>query len=68
MLTLTEVADTPAVLTSRLTLDDGADVVFRPLVHADAEGLAGFLGGSVGGDEADESVRRVRPRGGGGVV
>ncbi|PAM99435.1 GNAT family N-acetyltransferase [Streptomyces sp. Alain-F2R5] len=43
MLTLTEVADDPVILTSRLTLDDGSDVVFRPLVRADAERLAGFL-------------------------
>ncbi|MET9993455.1 GNAT family N-acetyltransferase [Streptomyces mutabilis] len=43
MLTLTEVADDPVILTSRVTLDDGSDVVFRPLVRADAERLAGFL-------------------------
>ncbi|MFD5358045.1 GNAT family N-acetyltransferase [Streptomyces tendae] len=43
MLALTEVADDPLALTSRLTLNDGSDVVFRPLVRADAERLAGFL-------------------------
>ncbi|MEV5756339.1 GNAT family N-acetyltransferase [Streptomyces tendae] len=43
MLALTEVADDPPALTSRLTLNDGSDVVFRPLVRADAERLAGFL-------------------------
>ncbi|MFF5900738.1 GNAT family N-acetyltransferase [Streptomyces argenteolus] len=43
MLTLTEVADDPSLLTRRLTVNDGSDVVFRPLVHTDAERLAGFL-------------------------
>ncbi|MET9934918.1 hypothetical protein, partial [Streptomyces sp. NPDC006324] len=44
MLTLTEVADDPLVLTSRLTSNDGSGMLFRPLVGADADRLAGFLG------------------------
>ncbi|MER5374227.1 GNAT family N-acetyltransferase [Streptomyces sp. NPDC002553] len=43
MLTLAEVAAEPALLTRRVGLGDGAEVVFRPLTHADAEGLAEFL-------------------------
>ncbi|MYS33817.1 RimJ/RimL family protein N-acetyltransferase [Streptomyces sp. KhCrAH-43] len=62
MLSLTEVADNPAVLMSRLTLDDGADLVFRPLVHADAEGLAGFLGG------LSRETRRMSPFDGYGLA
>ncbi|MFI7462129.1 GNAT family N-acetyltransferase [Nonomuraea sp. NPDC049646] len=45
MLTLAAVAEDPLVLTRRLNLKDGSDVVFRPLTHADAEGLAAFLDG-----------------------
>ncbi|MEU7019607.1 GNAT family N-acetyltransferase [Streptomyces sp. NPDC046203] len=45
MLTLTEIAENPPCLTSRLEIGRGADVVFRPLTHADAGRLAGFLGG-----------------------
>nr|WP_203593048.1 GNAT family N-acetyltransferase [Streptomyces sp. SID9124] len=37
------VADDPTVLTRHLALDDAAGLVFRPLAHADADGLAGFL-------------------------
>ncbi|MFI1395417.1 GNAT family N-acetyltransferase [Streptomyces sp. NPDC020681] len=45
MLTLTEIAEDPLVLTRRRNLPDGSDVVVRPLTHTDAEGLAGFLDG-----------------------
>ncbi|MEU1394194.1 MULTISPECIES: GNAT family N-acetyltransferase [unclassified Nonomuraea] len=45
MLTLTAVAEDPLVLTRRLKLKDGSDVVFRPLMHTDAERLAAFLEG-----------------------
>ncbi|MFE5685347.1 GNAT family N-acetyltransferase [Streptomyces sp. NPDC056512] len=45
MLTLTDIAEEPLVLTSRLRLHDGSKAVLRPLVHADAEHLAGFLEG-----------------------
>ncbi|WP_329436829.1 GNAT family N-acetyltransferase [Streptomyces sp. NBC_01280] len=45
MLTLTDIAGDPLVLTSRLRLRHGAKAVLRPLVHADAERLAGFLDG-----------------------
>ncbi|MFE2737315.1 GNAT family N-acetyltransferase [Streptomyces sp. NPDC059349] len=45
MLTLTDIAEEPLVLTSRLRLRDGSLAVLRPLVHADAERLAGFLEG-----------------------
>ncbi|MFD7610936.1 GNAT family N-acetyltransferase [Streptomyces sp. NPDC059828] len=45
MLTLTEIADDPLVLTRRLALEGGSEVVFRPLARADAERLAGFLEG-----------------------
>ncbi|WP_405760212.1 GNAT family N-acetyltransferase [Streptomyces sp. NBC_01420] len=62
MLTLAEVAEEPAVLTRRLALDDGSDVVFRPLVHGDAERLAGFLGGLSG------ETRRMSPFDGYGLV
>ncbi|SPT60812.1 GNAT family N-acetyltransferase [Actinomadura madurae] len=48
MLTLGEIAEAPEVLTYRLSLRDGPEVVLRPLVHADAEGLAGFLRGLSG--------------------
>ncbi|MFJ1729883.1 hypothetical protein [Streptomyces sp. NPDC088254] len=43
MLTSAEVAAEPALLTRRVGLGDGTEVVFRPLTHADAEGLAEFL-------------------------
>ncbi|MFJ8946273.1 GNAT family N-acetyltransferase [Streptomyces sp. NPDC102395] len=43
MLTLAEVAAEPALLTRRVGLGDGTEVVFRPLTHADAERLAEFL-------------------------
>lgn len=43
VLTLTEIAGDPLVLTHRLTLHDGSESVFRPLVYADAERLADFL-------------------------
>ncbi|MFC4907743.1 GNAT family N-acetyltransferase [Actinomadura gamaensis] len=45
MLTLTQIAEEPHVLTYRVHLRDGANLVLRPLTHADAESLAGFLGG-----------------------
>ncbi|MFF4417792.1 hypothetical protein ACFYY8_35135 [Streptosporangium sp. NPDC001559] len=45
MLTLTAVAEDPLALTRHLNLNDGSEVVFRPLVHTDAERLAGFLEG-----------------------
>ncbi|MFD4690892.1 GNAT family N-acetyltransferase [Streptomyces sp. NPDC058463] len=45
MLTLTEIADDPLILTHRLRLSGGSEVVFRPLVHADAERLGSFLAG-----------------------
>ncbi|MFE5589988.1 GNAT family N-acetyltransferase [Streptomyces sp. NPDC056549] len=45
MLTLTAIADDPLVLTHRLALEGGPEVVFRPLARADAERLAGFLEG-----------------------
>lgn len=62
MLTLAEVAEDPVVLTRHLALDDGSDVVFRPLVHGDAEGLAAFLGGLSG------ETRRMSPFDGYGLV
>ncbi|MEU4271690.1 GNAT family N-acetyltransferase [Streptomyces sp. NPDC026092] len=43
MLTLTEVADDPSILTRRLALNDASEVVFRPLVRTDADRLAAFL-------------------------
>ncbi|MGV9567805.1 GNAT family N-acetyltransferase [Streptomyces sp. NPDC003480] len=43
MLTLTEIAEDPLCLTSRLNLHGGPDVIFRPLTHADTGHLAGFL-------------------------
>ncbi|MER5977277.1 GNAT family N-acetyltransferase [Streptomyces sp. NPDC001857] len=43
MLTLAEVAAEPALLTRRVDLGDGTEAVFRPLTHADTEGLAEFL-------------------------
>ncbi|WP_067797519.1 GNAT family N-acetyltransferase [Actinomadura formosensis] len=43
MLTLTEIAEDPLVLTRRLRLRDGSEVLFRPLAHADAAHLARFL-------------------------
>ncbi|TPQ21317.1 GNAT family N-acetyltransferase [Streptomyces sporangiiformans] len=43
-LTLAEIAEDPLALTSRLDLHDGTELVLRPLTHADAEPLAGFLG------------------------
>ncbi|WP_345347785.1 GNAT family N-acetyltransferase [Actinoallomurus liliacearum] len=45
MLTLTEIAEEPRVLTYRVNLRDGAELVLRPLTHADTERLAGFLCG-----------------------
>ncbi|MFD7233382.1 hypothetical protein [Streptomyces sp. NPDC059881] len=45
MLTLTEVADDPLLLTRRLALNDGSEVVFRPLTTADDRRLAGFFAG-----------------------
>ncbi|MGW2078558.1 hypothetical protein ACWCOW_16700 [Streptomyces sp. NPDC001939] len=45
MLTLTDIAGDPLVLTSRLRLRDGSKAVLRPLVHSDVESLAGFLEG-----------------------
>ncbi|MFB4313110.1 GNAT family N-acetyltransferase [Actinomadura sp. 21ATH] len=45
MLTLTEIAEDPQALTYSTSLSDGSPAVFRPLVHADAERLALFLGG-----------------------
>lgn len=45
MLTLREIADDPLTLTRRVALTDGSEVVFRPLVHADADRLAAFLAG-----------------------
>lgn len=45
MLTLTEIAEDPLILTRRLVLKDGSAVEFRPLVHVDAERLARFLEG-----------------------
>ncbi|MEU1090723.1 GNAT family N-acetyltransferase [Streptomyces sp. NPDC005892] len=45
MLTLSEIAQHPEVLTYRLDTRDGTKTVFRPLVPADAEGLASFLAG-----------------------
>ncbi|MFG2394980.1 GNAT family N-acetyltransferase [Streptomyces lavendulae] len=45
MLTLTAVAEDPLVLTRRLDLNDGSEVVFRPLTHTDADHLAAFLEG-----------------------
>ncbi|MET7841212.1 GNAT family N-acetyltransferase [Streptomyces sp. NPDC005356] len=45
MLTLTDIAGDPLVPTSRLRLRDGVKAALRPLVHADAERLAGFLDG-----------------------
>ncbi|MER7722934.1 GNAT family N-acetyltransferase [Streptomyces sp. NPDC096323] len=45
VLTLTEVAGNPLVLTRRLRLRDGSEVVFRPLAHGDAGHLARFLAG-----------------------
>ncbi|MER6117440.1 GNAT family N-acetyltransferase [Streptomyces sp. NPDC001743] len=45
MLTLTEVAQDPLVLTRRLRLRDGSEVVVRPLGRGDAEQLARFLAG-----------------------
>ncbi|MFF5923360.1 GNAT family N-acetyltransferase [Streptomyces flavochromogenes] len=45
VLTLTAIADDPLVLTRRLVLKGGAEVVFRPLTVADAERLSGFLEG-----------------------
>ncbi|MYR42674.1 GNAT family N-acetyltransferase [Streptomyces sp. SID5910] len=44
-LTLTAVAEDPLALTRRLRRDDGPDLLFRPLRHADAERLAAFLEG-----------------------
>ncbi|MYS53565.1 GNAT family N-acetyltransferase, partial [Streptomyces sp. SID6013] len=43
MLTLTEIAEDPLRLTSRLKPHGGSDVVLRPLTHADAGQLAEFL-------------------------
>ncbi|MEU3556406.1 GNAT family N-acetyltransferase [Streptomyces fragilis] len=43
VLTLTGIAADPLCLTCRLRARDGAELVLRPLVHADAAGLAGFL-------------------------
>ncbi|MFD6426559.1 GNAT family N-acetyltransferase [Streptomyces sp. NPDC060198] len=45
LLTLSEIARDPAVLTRRLDPGGGAQILFRPLVPADAEGLAHFLEG-----------------------
>ncbi|MFD0885969.1 GNAT family N-acetyltransferase [Streptosporangium algeriense] len=45
MLTLTAVAEDPLVLTRRLNLNDGSEVVFRPLTRTDTERLADFLEG-----------------------
>ncbi|CAL9336347.1 hypothetical protein SUDANB15_00169 [Streptomyces sp. enrichment culture] len=45
MLTLTAVAEDPLVLTRHLSLDDGSEVVFRPLTSADAAHLAAFFEG-----------------------
>jgi RimJ/RimL family protein N-acetyltransferase len=45
VLTLTEIADDPLVLTHRLNLRDGSEAVLRPLTHADAERLSEFLQG-----------------------
>ncbi|MFE5581583.1 GNAT family N-acetyltransferase [Kitasatospora sp. NPDC056531] len=45
MLTLTAVAGDPLVLTRRLDLNGGSEVVFRPLTHTDAHHLAAFLEG-----------------------
>ncbi|MEW2354268.1 GNAT family N-acetyltransferase [Spirillospora sp. NPDC029432] len=45
MLTLTEIAEEPRILTYRMNLRDGAEFVLRPLTHADTERLAGFLRG-----------------------
>ncbi|MGW8951692.1 GNAT family N-acetyltransferase [Streptomyces sp. NPDC055709] len=45
MLTLTEVADDPLLLTRRLALNDGSEVVLRPLTTADDRRLAGFFAG-----------------------
>ncbi|MFF4172792.1 GNAT family N-acetyltransferase [Streptomyces sp. NPDC001744] len=44
MLTLTDIAGNPERLSRRLETRDGPVVVLRPLVHADTERLAGFLG------------------------
>ncbi|WP_436771235.1 GNAT family N-acetyltransferase [Yinghuangia sp. YIM S09857] len=44
-LTLTAVADDPALLTYRLSGPDGSALVLRPLEHADADRLAAFLTG-----------------------
>ncbi|MFF3505046.1 GNAT family N-acetyltransferase [Streptomyces sp. NPDC003247] len=45
MLTLTAVAEDPLVLTRPVSLEDGSDVVLRPLTHDDADDLAAFLTG-----------------------
>ncbi|MEU2247081.1 GNAT family N-acetyltransferase [Streptomyces sp. NPDC019224] len=45
MLTLRDVVDDPLPLTHHLALNDAPDSVFRPLVHTDANRLAGFLAG-----------------------
>ncbi|MFI7538904.1 GNAT family N-acetyltransferase [Streptosporangium sp. NPDC049376] len=55
VLTLAAVAEDPLVLTRRLNLNDGSEVVFRPLVHADAERLAGLL------EELSAESRRLSP-------
>ncbi|MFD3559861.1 GNAT family N-acetyltransferase [Streptomyces sp. NPDC058686] len=45
MLTLTDIAEDPLILTRGLRLRDASPAVLRPLVHADAERLADFLAG-----------------------
>ncbi|MGW0708713.1 N-acetyltransferase family protein [Streptomyces sp. NPDC002643] len=45
MLTLTAVAEDPLLLTRSVTLDDGSELVCRPLTHTDTARLATFLEG-----------------------
>lgn len=45
MLTLTEIAEDPRVLTYSTNLSDGSVAILRPLIHTDAERLALFLCG-----------------------
>lgn len=53
MLTLTAVAEDPLVLTRHLSLDDGSEVVLRPLTSADADHLAAFF------EELSAETRRL---------
>lgn len=62
MITLTEVADDPLVLTRRLALDDASFVVFRPLARTDADRLAGFL------SDLSPETRRLSPFDGYGLA